>query len=99
MGADHNRTHMTSPDDITRKALASFVGAGRHPWRPAHIHIAVSAAGYAPLATLIFDAESPYLDSDAVFAVKPSLIRTFDPRPTDDGEAPDAADGTWYAVG
>jgi catechol 1,2-dioxygenase len=70
----------------------------RHPWRPAHIHIAVSAPGYAPLATHIFDAESPYLDSDAVFAVKPSLIRTFDPRRPDDAEAPDGADGTWYAV-
>jgi len=71
---------------------------GRHPWRPAHIHIAVSAPGYAPLATHIFDAESPYLDSDAVFAVKPSLIRTFDPRRPDDVEAPDGVDGTWYAV-
>jgi catechol 1,2-dioxygenase len=50
------------------------------------------------LATHIFDAENPYLDSDVVFAVKPSLIRTLDPRQPDDGEAPDGADGTWYAV-
>jgi catechol 1,2-dioxygenase len=71
---------------------------GRHPWRPAHIHMAVSAQGYASLATHIFDAESPYLDSDAVFAVKPSLVRTFELRPADDVEAPDGADGTWYAL-
>ena len=71
---------------------------GRHPWRPAHIHIAVSAQGYASLATHIFDAESPYLDSDAVFAVKPSLIRTFAPRPADDADAPDGVEGTWYAL-
>jgi protocatechuate 3,4-dioxygenase beta subunit len=71
---------------------------GRHPWRPAHIHIAVSADGYEPLATHIFDAESPYLDSDAVFAVKPSLIRAFEPRQPDDVNAPDGVDGTWYAV-
>ena len=71
---------------------------GRHPWRPAHIHIAVSAQGYEPLATHLFDAESPYLDSDAVFAVKPSLIRTFEPRQGDDLDAPDAVDGTWYAL-
>ena len=71
---------------------------GRHPWRPAHIHIAVSAQGYASLATHIFDAESPYLDSDAVFAVKPSLIRTFAPRPADDADAPDDVEGTWYAL-
>ena len=71
---------------------------GRHPWRPAHIHIAVSAQGYEPLATHIFDSESPYLDSDAVFAVKPSLIRTFEPRQADDVDAPDGVDGTWYAL-
>ena len=71
---------------------------GRHPWRPAHIHIAVSADGYEPLATHIFDADSPYLDSDAVFAVKPSLIRAFEPRHPDDPDAPDGVDGTWYAV-
>jgi hydroxyquinol 1,2-dioxygenase len=61
---------------------------GRHPWRPAHIHIAVSAEGYQPLATHVFDAESPYLDSDAVFAVKPSLIRVFEAH----------EEGTWYAL-
>ena len=71
---------------------------GRHPWRPAHIHIAVSAQGHEPLATHVFDAESPYLDSDAVFAVKPSLIRTFELRMPDDLDAPDGVDGTWYAL-
>jgi len=70
----------------------------RHPWRPAHIHVAVSAEGYEPLATHIFDAESPYLDSDAVFAVKPSLIRTFERREPEDDDAPDGANGTWYAL-
>ena len=71
---------------------------GRHPWRPAHIHIAVTAPGYESLATHVVDAESPYLDSDAVFAVKPSLIRTFDTREPEDPDAPDGVDGTWYAL-
>ena len=44
------------------------------------------------------DAESPYLDSDAVFAVKPSLIRTFELRMPDDVDAPDGVDGTWYGL-
>jgi len=51
--------------------------AGRHAWRPAHIHFAVSAEGYEPVTTHIFDAEDPYLESDAVFAVKRSLICEF----------------------
>ena len=50
---------------------------GRHPWRPAHIHFVVSAAGYEPVTTHIFDRTDPYLQSDAVFAVKDSLICDF----------------------
>lgn len=51
----------------------------RHPWRPAHLHAKVTAAGCKPLITHIFDAEDPYLDSDVVFAVKQSLVRKFEP--------------------
>jgi len=54
-----------------------LAGCGRHPWRPAHIHMVVRASGYRTLTTHVFDAASDYLDSDAVFAVKPSLVRTF----------------------
>ena len=56
---------------------AMLAAAGRHAWRPAHIHMIISAPGYETLTTHIFDAESPYLDNDAVFAVKPSLVRRF----------------------
>lgn len=49
----------------------------RHPWRAAHIHVIVSADGHRPVTTHIFDADSDYLDSDAVFGVKDSLIRPF----------------------
>jgi len=48
---------------------------GRHPYRPAHLHFIVSAPGYRPVTTHVFVADSPYLDSDAVFGVKESLIR------------------------
>ena len=50
---------------------------GRHPYRPAHVHFMIAAKGYETLITHIFDAESPYLDSDAVFGVKNSLIAEF----------------------
>jgi protocatechuate 3,4-dioxygenase beta subunit len=50
---------------------------GRHPYRPAHIHFIVSAPGYEPVTTHLFAAGSPYLDSDAVFGVKESLVREF----------------------
>jgi len=71
---------------------------GRHPWRPAHIHMIVRAPGYRPVTTHIFDRESEYLDSDAVFAVKPSLMRDFVQRSADDPETPAGVDGDWVSV-
>jgi hydroxyquinol 1,2-dioxygenase len=55
-----------------------LTATGRHPYRPAHIHFIVAADGHQPVTTHVFVAGSDYLDSDAVFAVKQSLIRDFD---------------------
>ncbi len=77
---------------------AMLAASGRHPWRPAHIHLIVRAAGHSTVTTHIFDRESPYLDSDAVFAVKPSLLRDFVPRDADDPDRPDGVDGPWFSV-
>lgn len=48
--------------------------ARRSPMRPAHIHFRVSAPGYQTVTTHVFAAGDPYLDADAVFGVKESLI-------------------------
>jgi protocatechuate 3,4-dioxygenase beta subunit len=50
---------------------------GRESMRPAHLHFKISAAGYVPVITSIFVAGDPYLDGDAVFGVKSSLIEPF----------------------
>jgi hydroxyquinol 1,2-dioxygenase len=55
-----------------------LTATGRHPYRPAHIHFIVAADGHQPVTTHVCVAGSEYLDSDAVFAVKQSLIRDFD---------------------
>jgi hydroxyquinol 1,2-dioxygenase len=60
---------------------------GRHAFRPAHMHFMVNAKGYAPLVTHVFDRKSKYLDSDAVFGVRASLIGDFTKHKP--GEAPD----------
>ena len=77
---------------------AMLDATGRHPWRPAHIHMIVRAPGYRTVATHVFDAASDYLDSDAVFAVKPSLLRDFVPRAAEDPERPDGVAGEWFSV-
>lgn len=53
---------------------------GRHPNRPGHIHMIVSAPGHVPVTTHLFVADSPYLDSDIVFGVRDSLIVPFERR-------------------
>lgn len=65
------------PDDgPVGKMLAAL---GRHPFRPAHMHFLVSAPGFDTIVTHTFVDGDPYLDSDAVFGVKESLIADFKP--------------------
>lgn len=49
----------------------------RHPMRPAHMHAIVAAPGYQQVITHIFVEGDPYLESDAVFAVKDSLVAQY----------------------
>ncbi|MDV9171860.1 intradiol ring-cleavage dioxygenase [Streptomyces sp. W16] len=78
------RTCVPSPYPIpTDGPVGELLKAtNRHPYRPAHIHFIASADGHTPVTTHIFVAGSDYLDSDAVFAVKQSLVEDF--TPTDD---------------
>ncbi|WP_406021631.1 hydroxyquinol 1,2-dioxygenase [Nocardioides sp. NBC_00850] len=57
-----------------------LAATGRHAYRPAHIHFIVTAPAHRELTTHIFVNGTDYLDSDAVFAVKSSLVRDFVPR-------------------
>lgn len=49
---------------------------GRHAWRPAHFHFIVGAPGLRALTTEVFFSGDPYLDSDAIFGVRESLVVT-----------------------
>ena len=57
---------------------AMLKAAGRHNWRPAHIHFMLSADGYETLVTQLFTDDDPYLGTDAVFGVKDSLVVHYD---------------------
>jgi catechol 1,2-dioxygenase len=57
---------------------------GRGWMRPGHTHMWVKADGCKDLITHVFDANTDYLHEDAVFGVRPSLVRTF--APDSDGE-------------
>jgi len=49
-------------------------GTGRHSWRPAHLHYLIYKDGYQTIQTELFNNDSQYLDSDAVFGVKETLV-------------------------
>ena len=49
----------------------------RHPYRPAHLHLVISAPGFETVTTHIFVKGDKYLASDAVFAVKELLVEPF----------------------
>ncbi len=63
------------PDDGPVGQLLKALG--RHPYRPAHLHYIIKADGFETLTTHIFDPDDPYINSDAVFGVKESLLAEF----------------------
>jgi catechol 1,2-dioxygenase len=71
---------------------------GRHPWRPAHVHVIVRAAGHRPVTTHLFDSRSEHIGSDAVFAVKPSLLRTLTAHEAGDPRRPPGITGPWWSL-
>ena len=67
------------PEDGTAGELIRYMG--HHPMRPGHLHFMLFKGGYRTLITQIYDADSPHLDEDSVFAVKESLIGKFEKAP------------------
>jgi protocatechuate 3,4-dioxygenase beta subunit len=65
--------------DFTGAAGQLFKVMDRHPFRPAHIHLMVSAEGYKPLITQLYPRDDQYVANDTVFAVKDDLLLDFKP--------------------
>ncbi|WP_299808122.1 dioxygenase [uncultured Roseibium sp.] len=76
--------------------------AGRHPWRPSHLHFIIKAEGFRPLVTEVFPDDDPYLDEDTVFGVREDLVMHYEAQPA--GTFPDGyalsgkVDGPWSKV-
>lgn len=87
-GAD-GRYHFTGikpvsypiPDDGPVGRLLAALG--RHPYRPGHMHFIVTAPGYDTVVTHTFVGDDAYIDNDAVFGVKSSLVAPFAPADQD----------------
>jgi len=55
--------------------------AGRHPWRPSHLHFIASAEGFRSVVTEVFPDDDPYLDQDTVFGVRDDLVMSYKEQP------------------
>lgn len=67
---------------------AMLESLGRHPWRPAHLHFMIEAPGYERLITHVFRDGDRYLESDAVFGVRSTLIADWVRHEGDDPSRP-----------
>ncbi|MEV6412566.1 catechol 1,2-dioxygenase [Kribbella sp. NPDC051718] len=54
-----------------------------HAWRPAHLHLKVSADGHQLVTTQLYFPGDPHNEDDIASAVKPELM--LDPKPSGDG--------------
>ncbi|MCU1544943.1 MAG: catechol 1,2-dioxygenase [Homoserinimonas sp.] len=59
-----------------------IIAAGWHAWRPAHLHLKVSAPGYELITTQLYFPGDAHNEDDIASAVKPELL--LDPKPRAD---------------
>jgi protocatechuate 3,4-dioxygenase beta subunit len=76
-GSYEFQTMLPKPYTVpTKGPVGRYLEAiGQHPWRPAHIHLKVTAPGHRTLVTQVFFPDDPYLENDTIGAVKPALVR------------------------
>ncbi len=55
----------------------------RHAWRPAHLHYMIRSPGMRSITTEIFFENTEYVDNDAVFGVRKSLLARIAPYKAD----------------
>jgi hydroxyquinol 1,2-dioxygenase len=93
-GRYHFRSIVAEPYPIPHDGPVGrmLAALGRHPWRPAHLHFMITAPGYERLVTHVFREGDQYLDSDAVFGVRSSLVAQW--KHHEAGTAPDGTSMT-----
>ena len=91
-GRFHFRSILAEPYPIPHDGPVGEMlqAMGRHPWRPAHLHFLIRAEGCEPLTTHVFRSGGKYLESDAVFGVRSSLVANWVRHPS--GPAPDGTE-------
>ena len=80
---DDEEFHLVYQPQVNLKSGQLIAAAGWHAWRPAHLHVKVSAPGHELLTAQLYFPGDEHNDDDIASAVKPELI--LDPKPAGEG--------------
>ena len=68
---------------MTGRSESCFRAGDRHAWRSKHLHYIIGAPKMRAIITELFFEGDEYIDSDAVFGVRKSLIGRSSASPSD----------------
>ena len=85
------------PVPLTGPTGALLAAQMRHNWRPAHVHFMLHKPGFKTIASQVYVADDPHLESDSQFGVTRALIGNFVRHENEPAPAADVA-GPWYSL-
>jgi catechol 1,2-dioxygenase len=85
------------PVPVSGPTGALLAAQKRHNWRPAHLHFMIHKPGFKTIASQVYVADDPHLETDSQFGVTRALIGNY---VRHDAEPAPAADvnGPWYSL-
>ena len=69
----------------------------RHNYRPAHLHFLIYKSGYKTIASQVYPADDPHLETDSQFGVTRALVSDYVRHESGPAPAPDVK-GPWYTL-
>ena len=85
------------PVPVTGPTGALLAAQKRHNWRPAHLHFLLHKPGYKTIASQVYVADDPHLETDSQFGVTRALIGHYVRHENESPPAPDVT-GPWYSL-
>ena len=85
------------PVPLTGPTGALLAAQKRHNWRPAHVHFMIHKPGFKTIASQVYVADDPHLETDSQFGVTHALIGNFVRHENELAPAADVT-GPWYSL-
>jgi catechol 1,2-dioxygenase len=85
------------PVPVTGPTGALLAAQKRHNWRPAHLHFMIHKPGCKTIASQVYVADDPHLETDSQFGVTRALIGNYVRHENEPAPAADVT-GPWYSL-